>query len=108
MVLHHLYWVFVEQASCLFLLDQKILHQQAGRLFHSVRSKILHQQAGRLFHSVRSKNFAPTGGTPVPRNLLYHFTKTVIQIISPHPPTLSRVGILNLTIFCSFQPMPKS
>jgi hypothetical protein len=36
MVLHHLYWVFVEQASRLFLLDKKIFYQQAGRLFHSV------------------------------------------------------------------------
>jgi hypothetical protein len=36
MVLHDLYWVFVEQASCLFVLDKKMFYQQAGRLFHEI------------------------------------------------------------------------
>jgi hypothetical protein len=38
MVLDHLYWVFVEQASRLFVLDKKIFYQQAGRLFHDLLS----------------------------------------------------------------------
>jgi hypothetical protein len=54
MVLHHLCWVFVEQASCLFLLDKKIFYQQAGRLFHYQQTgRLFHyQQAGRLFHEI--------------------------------------------------------
>jgi hypothetical protein len=76
MVLHHLYWVFVEQASRLFLLDQKIFYQQAGRLFHYQQAgRLFHyQQAGRLFHDLLS-HFTGNSDTnylsPAPFPLLY-------------------------------------
>jgi hypothetical protein len=60
MVLHHLCWVFVEQASCLFLLDKKIFYQQAGGLFHDL-----------LYHFTRNSDTNYFSPSPSPFTLLY-------------------------------------